>query len=255
MPQMLARYEFKYLVPARDVDAIREVARSFCLPDAYGVDGRYEVNSLYCDTVDLRTARETLIGQKLRFKARMRTYGFGAEDPVYLEMKRRVGTAILKGRALVSRDTARGIALDTPPPPSGWMALKPGHEADLLDYRAVTDALALRPAAWIRYRREAWASAFPDGARLTFDTFLEAAAPDLDRLFEPDARQWQTVAWQGPRTVLELKFNGAYPKWMHHIVHGWGLRRVSFPKYVQGLMAVTNLPWAHNERGLRGALL
>jgi hypothetical protein len=252
---MLARYEFKYLVPRRHVDAIREVARSFCEPDAYGVGGCYEVNSLYCDTVDLRTARETLVGQKMRFKVRMRTYGFSEADPVFLEMKRRVGTTILKGRALVSRAVARGIAGGDPSPAGGWTPLKASHDPDLTDYLAVTDRLALRPAAWIRYRREAWGSAFSDGARLTFDTFLEAAAPDFARLFEPDPQQWQMVAWEGPSTVLELKFNCAYPKWMHHIVRGFQLQRVSFPKYVQGLLAVRGQPFAHEERGLRGALL
>ncbi len=255
MPQLLARYENKYLVPRSSVDGIREVARSFCLPDAYGQDGCYEVNSLYCDTEDFRTARDTMCGQKIRFKARMRTYGFEPDQPVYLELKRRVGTTIVKGRALVSRDVARGIATDTPPPPEGYQALKVGHETDMLDYRAVHDAIGLRPACWVRYRREAWASAFPDGARLTFDTYLESQPPEYDRLFEPDPLEWVAVSWDGPPVVLELKFNGAYPKWMRHIVQAWRLQRISFPKYVQSLNAVTNLPWGRSEHAQRGVLL
>lgn len=254
MPQMLARYEFKYLITEEQRKLIREVARNYCVPDAFGVDGTYWVNSLYTDTTDYRTARETLAGIKNRFKSRMRTYGWKEDDPVFMELKRRVGTSIVKGRALVSRPVARAIALSSTC--DRFDALKASHQVDLEDYRNMTDLLDLRPTVWVRYLREAWVSAFPDGARLTFDMHLQAQEPtDAQRIFEPPLDRFQMVRWDGAPMVLELKFNGAFPRWMHRIVHSLGLRRISFPKYVQCAQLVHEQPWARLERPLAGVLL
>ena len=49
-------------------------------------------------------------------------------------------------------------------------------------------------------------------------------------------------------TILELKFNGAFPFWMQRIVHGLGLRRTSCSKYVQAAEQLGDVPWNRVER-------
>ncbi|MEZ4598143.1 MAG: polyphosphate polymerase domain-containing protein, partial [Chloroflexota bacterium] len=249
MPEMLARYEFKYLIQPDRVAGIRDRTRMYCEPDAYGEQGVYEVNSLYLDDVDWSLARQTLDGVRQRQKLRMRTYGWTADDPVFCEIKGRLGTSILKTRALVDRPTAFEIARGDPMP-GGIFALKESHQADLDRFRNRMDRLDLRGRMWVRYRREAWQSAYGDGARLTFDFDLQGQAADPLHPFEPDPGHWRDI-WLGApgAIILELKFNGAFPHWMLQLVHEQELHRESVSKYVNCVVACGQTPWATSERG------
>jgi SPX domain protein involved in polyphosphate accumulation len=249
LPSLKARYEFKYLVTPDQEAFIRQVAQMYCEPDPYGENGKYAVTSLYFDTWDWLTAMQTVEGQRNRFKLRIRTYGFTDADPVFLENKGRVGTSILKQRALMDRKYVRAICRNEPPPPGGFPPLKEGHRDDLIKFRDRMDLLDMRPRLWVAYQREAYGSMFGDGARLTFDTELQIQPPDTDDPFVPDDRIWQTVELDGPQTIVEMKFNGAFPFWMQRIVHGLELKRVSCSKYVQGAEQLGDVPWNRVEWG------
>ena len=110
------------------------------------------------------------------------------------------------------------------------------------------DLIDARPRLWVAYEREAYGSCFGDGARLTFDRLLRMQAPPADRPFVPDPDAWQSVVLDGEQTILELKFNGAFPFWMQRIVHGLGLRRTSCSKYVQAAEQLGDVPWNRVER-------
>lgn len=251
MPEMLARYEFKYLIPWDQIPVIRDWARTFCEPDAYGIEGRYEVNSVYLDTIDWLLARQTLEGQRNRYKLRMRTYGWTDEDAVFLELKGRVGTSIVKQRALVDRAAAIHIACGDEAPEGGHRALKASHQDDMLRFLNRVDRMDMRPRLWVRYQREAYGSTYGDNARLTFDTGLEVQIPPMDAPFHPEPESWQSVPLEQGKQILELKFNGAFPMWMLRMVHSLGLVRESCSKYVQGAVLTGHLPWASLERGER----
>jgi hypothetical protein len=247
MPELRARYEFKYLVTRDQVAWIRDAARMFCEPDPYGEDGLYSVNSLYLDTWDWRLARQTIEGQRNRYKLRIRTYGWSDDDPVFCENKGRVGTSILKQRALLDRRFVEPLLRGDAGP---FPALKASHQADLDRFRNRFDFLDFRPRLWVRYLREAYGSTYGDGARLTFDTELEVQPPDPEHPYVPDPTQWTPVTLEGPPTIVEMKFNGAFPSWMQRVVHNLELRRVSCSKYVQGAVQLGEVPWNHLERGL-----
>lgn len=251
MPQFLARYEFKYLIPPDRIAPLRDGVRSFCVPDAFGVDGKYDVNSLYLDDWNWTTARMTLNGVRNRFKARIRCYTWDDADPVYCELKDRVGTTILKQRALIERDQIEPMLVGRLPPERGFVASKASHQPDLDTFRNRMDQLDLRPRLWVRYEREAYGSPYGDGGRLTFDTSLEVQVPPEDRPYHPDPDQWQSVPWDGPPVMVEMKFNGAFPRWMLQLVQGFGLLRISGSKYVTGAVRSGHLPWAALERSER----
>jgi len=258
MPTMLARYEFKYLITEEQADWIREVVRCHCEPDPYGDNGNYSVNSLYLDTPGWLTARQTLEGVRHRFKLRVRTYGWTMDDPVFLEDKGRVGTSIVKARALMSRDQIEPL-LKGEVRPQGYRALKASHQDDLEAFRNRMDQLDMRPRLWVRYTREAWGSIFGDGARLTFDRHVEVQAPDHDHPYVPDHTAWTRIPlWdapllpsKGPPLILEMKFNGASPYWMTTIVHELHLLRLSVSKYVRGGEHLGDVPWNRWEKGSR----
>lgn len=251
MPEFLARYEFKYLIPPDRIAELRAVTRSFCEPDVFGVDGKYEVNSLYLDDWQWTTARMTTTGIRNRFKARIRCYTWDEADPVYCELKDRVGTTILKKRALLDRSLVRDLLGGRLPAEGVFAAKKASHQPDLDAFRNRMDAMDLRARLWVRYDREAYGSLYGDGGRLTFDSALEVQVPDQDDPYRPDPTQWQAVPWDGPPVMVEMKFNGAFPRWMLQLVQGFGLQRISGSKYVTGALRSGEFPWAALERSER----
>lgn len=251
MPEMLARYEFKYLIDAATMAQIRGWTRAFCEPDEYGTDGVYSVNSLYLDTPSWTLAHQTLDGIRNRYKARIRTYGWSETDPVFLEIKGRVGTSIVKQRALMDRKYVHGMLRGELPPDGDFKALKASHQDDLVRFRNKLDESDLRPRLWVRYIREAYGSSYGDGARLTFDSALEVQLPSEDEPYVPDPDDWLSVPLLGPPIILEMKFNGAFPMWMLRLTRTLELYRVSCSKYVQGAELTGHLPFASLERGLR----
>lgn len=247
MPEFRARYEFKYLLEESQADWIREVVRTYADPDPYGEDGTYDVCSLYYDTWDWKLALQTVEGVRNRTKIRIRTYGFTDDMPVFVENKSRVGTTIVKSRALVPRSHWAALNHTEDPPPEGFVAAKPSHQKDYDSTRNIMDMMDLRPRLWVMYQREAYGSSYGDGARLTFDRYLRVQAPSLSGPVVPEPEGWQYVQLDGAPTILELKFNGAFPHWMHRIVHQLRLRRVSCSKYVQGCEQLGDVPWNRVE--------
>lgn len=247
MPDLLARYEFKYLIDEGVAAGIREFVRSYLEPDPYGEDGAYWVNSLYLDTEDWKLARQTIDGVKNRFKLRMRCYQFD-DSPVFCENKGRVGTTIVKTRALCKRVDAETIARNLPPADGRVEAQKPHHQTDLDRFRNLVDLIDARPRLWVRYHREAWVSPYGDGARLTFDRRLQVQVPS-EPVFLPKMGWFHAVGLPKP-TILEIKFNGASPHWMRNLVQMFNLKRLSVAKYVLGAQEVGNLPFNGTvERG------
>lgn len=245
MASMTARYEFKYFVPPHLVATIRDVARTYLQADAFGDDGAYCVTSLYLDAYDWLLARQTLEGQRNRFKLRIRTYDAYGHDPVFAETKERVGASIVKRRALVPREHASALARNGSGAASATVEV--GDLGALLAFRALQDRIDARPRLWVRYQREAYQSPYGDGARLTFDSALEVQLPCESGAFLPSPTRWARVPLP-QATILELKFNWGFPGWMDTLTRQLGLPRSSCSKYLLGAEQEVSFPWATAER-------
>lgn len=244
MSELIERYEYKFLVSARHVPHIRELARLACRIDKNAnADGTYLIRSLYLDSdrYDLYWANER--EQADRFKMRIRTYP-GKKSPVFLEVKRRFKDVIVKSRALVSADiwqkviTCDGPTLDK---------LPPNTRANVMPFLARLHRHHLHPVLLVQYEREAYVSEIDSYARLTFDKKIVVQPIETFEL-EADPHRWRPVdhTWQTrttePMTVLELKFERRPPAWMVAMVRQLGLVRGSFSKYCYGINAELTLP-------------
>jgi hypothetical protein len=75
-----------------------------------------------------------------------------------------------------------------------------------------------------------------------------------------DAKLTDPVLVFGDQVVLELKFTGRFPNWMHELVQVFGLEPCSAAKYVDGLVrikenadtplmpTVDGMPWRRRNR-------
>src|SRR5262245_5553276 len=97
------RFEFKYFVPERLVDAVRCFAEPYLERDEFAArepNGVYRINNLYLDTPDLAFYWAHTRGNPDRFKLRVRTYGDG-RGTRFLEVKRKYRHVVIKHRAAV----------------------------------------------------------------------------------------------------------------------------------------------------------
>lgn len=227
-PTFFQRYECKYRVTPSVVPEIRRFLRPFATPDTFAArmpDLRYPICSLYLDSADLGLYRQTVGGEKDRFKLRVRTYGDGASDPAFFEVKRKVNSVVHKRRAGLDRETARRL-LD------GAATSLVAHESKRRDvdyffynYRAIS----ARPVLRVRYQREAYEATGHEPVRITLDTELRYAVT-----FGNDLRHgtgdWRDAGLSD--TIVEVKFTERFPWWVEDFVRRFGLNQRSVPKYV-----------------------
>ena len=123
--------ERKFVGDARDLPFVLSLLDARLLPDRYHATGR--INSVYFDTPGLRAWDEKANGDNLKRKVRARWYGrpgdlSAPETPVFLELKRRIGSARDKVRAEVRAPTD---LLRAPLSDPRWPALFAAHAPEL----------------------------------------------------------------------------------------------------------------------------
>jgi SPX domain protein involved in polyphosphate accumulation len=236
------RYERKFVVSELAADAMRSFVCAYLPRDEHMTADEhsgYLVYSLYLDTPDLRLYRQSCDGIKNRFKLRIRFYDAAADSPAFLEIKKRTTETVHKLRAVVSKRAAETLLR------GGWISsaeLISQSEAStraLTEFLECRDRLHAQPSAFISYRREAYVSPTAEAVRVTFDRGITGHPfwPESGLAVPPDEA---FVPVNG--VVLELKYNGRAPRWMHDLITSFGLQRQSFPKYVYGLDALKIRP-------------
>jgi hypothetical protein len=230
--QEVFRFERKFVVTAAAADSIQRFVAAYLEFDEY-MAGReqtgYRVCSLYLDTPDLAFYRQSKEGVKNRRKLRIRIYDERPDSFAFLEIKKRTGETVHKLRATVRKPACqallRGARIEVADLCStGEVGLRALDE--FCEYK---DRYAADGAVYVDYQRMAFVSRTADNCRVTFDRNL-VARPYLsnDGLSPPPAAT--PVDYRG--VVLELKYNGRAPRWMHDLIRTFDLQRCSFPKYV-----------------------
>jgi SPX domain protein involved in polyphosphate accumulation len=224
------RYELKYLVEEVRARGVREFLRHHLEHDRYSLGHpgyAYPIYTLYLDSPGLGLYSATCQGHKNRYKLRLRYYDYNPDNPVFFEIKRRVGDVIIKERAPVVRaSVARLLAGGYP-----WREdIAPGGDTE--DFQVVRrfcelrDAINATPRVLVHYHREAWVSPRDAKLRVSFDRKL-ATARYQHTLVPP---RWLRADLES--VVLELKFNDRFPTWMQELVRNWDLYRCPMAKYV-----------------------
>lgn len=223
------RYELKYLIPASLKHPIRDFVSSYLELDAFAKtssDYVYTIHSVYLDSPSLRTHHATQLGERNRFKLRLRYYDDKPESPVFLEVKRRGGEVIIKSRCMVARHALSSVL-------SGDTSSL--REQDLEGYTNFTQLvrdLQATPRAYVAYQREAWVSHHDNSVRVTMDSDVRVE-PKFD--LTPQTATKHPVSPFGEQIVLELKYTARYPEWFRSLVHTFHLMQSGGPKYSAGV--------------------
>jgi len=225
-----SRFECKYLIDPLSVPDIREFLRSFAEPDRFAArcpGFRYSVCSLYLDSDDLTLHKQTVAGERQRFKLRIRTYSDAPDSRAYLEVKRKSASIVHKRR--VGIDRARVPALLDGNFGDWIEELDPERRADVEHFTHHSAVISARSFIRVRYQREAYQALDNEPARVTLDTELCYAASLAGELQHGSGRWVRTPL---PNVILEIKFTDRMPWWVHELIRTFGLKQRAVPKYV-----------------------
>jgi hypothetical protein len=237
----LVRYELKYLIHPSQVPLIRAYIMPYCRPDkhAQGDPPGYLNTTLLLDTPERAFYVARCTNADSRMKLRARVYATDGSSPVVMEIKRKIGTNIIKSRARVPFDRwGRDLCTRVLPD----LAFKDPKEADAYrEFVRLVQTTNARPATILRYRREPWFSVADDYARVTFDSQL-MYQPTLSWDDWGRRRTWRNLdlaphpeRYAG--TILELKTSAFVPSWMQDLICRFELQRRAVCKYAAAVEA------------------
>ena len=163
------RHELKYLMDARQLQAVLAAMAPHMVPDAYP---HSSIRNLYLDTPDFRLIRRSLEKPVYKEKLRIRSYGrAGADEAVFVELKKKYRSVVYKRRITMPQDRALGCVAGR----ESWPENQIGAE---LSY-AAGFYKNLRPAVFLSYERESFRGVEDGDFRVTFDTQIRCRREEL----------------------------------------------------------------------------
>ncbi|MHC4624613.1 MAG: VTC domain-containing protein [Planctomycetota bacterium] len=222
------RYELKYHINESKAEAVERFIRPYLHLDHYcklRPSGTYPIATLYLDSADLRLCRQTLEGNKNRFKLRIRSYTDDVSYPRFFEIKRRMNAIIIKSRARVMHRDVTTLLSGLSLPHQQFRADEETVRQFQLYMKCINAGAVMR----VRYLRRAYEGDTENRVRVTFDRELAYnAGREINTSLE--GPRWQRHGLNG--VILEIKFTSRYPAWLSHMVKYLSLRQESISKYV-----------------------
>lgn len=211
------RYESKYLMDFRQMQAVLAAMAPHMVPDEYS---HSSIRNLYLDTPDYRLIRRSLEKPVYKEKLRVRSYGqAGEHDPVFVELKKKYLSVVYKRRISVPQDQAMAC-IDRSQP---WQDSQIGRElAYTMDFYQ-----SLRPAVFLSYERDSFRGVEDEELRVTFDCEIRYRQEELTL----DSETWGTPILPPGKVLMELKVAGGLPLWMTHVLSEQRIYKTSFSKY------------------------
>lgn len=211
------RYEFKYLMTGKQLQAVLLAAKPHIVPDEYS---HSSIRNIYLDTPDFRLIRRSLEKPVYKEKIRLRSYGTAEPgDDVFVELKKKYHSVVYKRRLSMGREQAMACVFGK----ASWPDTQIGGE---LAY-AMEFYGNLRPAVFLSYERDAYHGIEDPQMRMTFDTRILYRRQGLSLGAEP----WGAPLLGPDQVLMELKVAGGLPLWLARVLSGQGIYKTTFSKY------------------------
>lgn len=218
----MLRHELKYYIHPHEYHGIRLRLRPFLGLDRYSVsDAGYHIRSLYFDNMHETALYDKNNGVFRRKKYRIRIYNV-SDRIIKLERKSKWNEFVQKESADLTRRQVEQL-LDGD---IDWLRDK--DQRLLQDFYHDMKAGAMKPSVIVDYIREAYADTMTN-TRVTFDKQLSAGFHTFN-LFDPRLVTWEAV--EGPRLIMEVKFNRFLPGTIQSLIQPYSHLRSTISKYV-----------------------
>lgn len=210
------RVEKKYLVTPAQLTVLWDILERYMEVDGYG---RHTICNIYYDTGDYRLIRTSLDKPLYKEKLRLRSYGVpGADDQVFVELKKKYDGVVYKRRAALPLDTATAW-LD------GRIRIPQNQILREIDY--FMEYYRPQPRVFLAYDRVALFGREDEALRLTLDGNIRWRTTRLDLAAGDEG---SPLSVQG-LYLMEIKLPGVMPLWLAHTLAELGISPVSFSKY------------------------
>jgi len=213
------RHEWKHEINRCDMIALRQRLRAVMKPDAYSVQGRYVVRSLYFDNLDDKALRDKRNGICVREKFRIRYYN-GDTSLIRLEKKSKYNGLGNKVGAVLTRQQAQALVdgdldgmMESPQPLVRELYTKMKSQG-------------LRPKTIVDYTREPFVFA-PGNVRVTLDYNIRTGLGCTDFLNQDCI----TIPAGSENALLEVKWDAFLPDIIRDAVQLEGRHVTAFSKY------------------------
>lgn len=211
------RYEFKYLLDDRQLQAVLAAMEPHMVPDEYS---HSSIRNLYLDTPDFRLIRRSLEKPVYKEKIRIRSYGrAAAETAVFVELKKKYRSVVYKRRISMLQNKALECVAGTELWPQSQIGAELAYAADF--YKN------LHPAVFLSYERDSFRGVEDEAFRVTFDAEIRYRREELTL----DSDTWGSPVLVPGRILMEVKVDGGLPLWMAHVLSEQGIFKTSFSKY------------------------
>lgn len=219
MKELKFRHEFKHEITEFDYLTLRTRLSATLFPDHNGDNGRYQIRSLYFDTLFDTALREKVDGVNCREKFRIRSYD-GSSEFIRLEKKSKINGLCNKVSARISAEEVDFIVRQD----IAFMEHHPEKLVRELYFKMQNKGLA--PKTLVDYTREAFT--YPAGnVRITLDSDLRTGLSSIDFL-NPHC---VTAPTRDRVIILEVKWDEYIPDFVADIVQLKGRRAAAFSKY------------------------
>jgi hypothetical protein len=242
---LFCRHEIKYRISESKAAAVEQFIRPYLQLDRYSKlrrDRSYPIVSLYLDAENMLLCKQTLRGQKNRFKLRIRSYTDEPGYPRFFEIKRRMNTIIIKNRARVMDQDVATLLSGSPLPPQEYST----DEKTLSQFQLYMKSINATPKVLIRYMRQAYEDTSHNRVRVTFDRELcynVTKSPEVVL----NGQGWQHHPFSRSGVILEIKFTARYPAWLARMVGYLNLRQESFSKFATSITSACSLGFCAPE--------
>lgn len=216
---MTYRHEWKHIINLSDMIVLQGRLPAIMQPDPHAPNGKYEIRSLYFDSLSDKALREKTDGVNHREKFRIRYYN---ADPslIHLEKKSRHNGLGTKISAALTRSEAQAIADGD----YTWMRIS--SKPLVTELYSKMHSQQLRPKTIVDYTREAYI--FSAGnVRVTIDYNIRTGLRCTDFL-NPTC---PTIPAGDAPIILEVKWDAYLPDLIRDAVQLGGRSACAFSKY------------------------
>jgi len=227
------RNELKYLISESKAQAIAQFIKPYIQLDRYcklQKGDAYPIVSLYLDSDNLQLTRESMTGQKNRFKLRIRSYTDEPDYPLFFEIKRRMNRIIMKSRARVMQPDVPTVLAGTSQLPQNQIA----GEETLKQFQLYMKSINAHPTILVRYMRQAYEGMSANRVRVTLDRELCYQAT-REQEIKLSGNGWQHHSYTLGNVILEIKFTARYPVWLSRMIKTFELRQRSISKFATSI--------------------
>lgn len=219
------RYEIKYVLDKKQLEALKELMKAHCHGDKFG---NSTVMNVYFDTDDYLLIRRSIEKPLYKEKLRLRSYGVSDENSVvYAELKKKFKSIVYKRRIEIAYKDAKAAVSGELPFPETQI----GQEIAYCFSRYG----GLKPKMFLSYEREAFYCNGDESLRLTVDKNI--LWRDYDLTLQKGA--YGTKLLSDDEALLEIKTSGALPMWLVGFLSKNKLYKTSFSKYGNAYKSMT----------------